>query len=103
MFEDDFLRQLMKRFDDNGSGVIDYRKFGQLVMGSKATDATSAQHNNLASSLGTDDAGTSDQMIRRRIRDQMKTILLGFRRADHEKTGACSSHSPSPIHFLIPN
>eukprot|EP01043_Picozoa_sp_COSAG02_P027730 COSAG02_NODE_1648_length_11502_cov_30.464439_5_plen_1094_part_00 len=90
MFEDDFLRQLMQRFDDDGSGVIDYRKFGQLVMGSKATDATSAQHHNLASSLGTDDAGTSDQMIRRKIRDQMKTIQLGFRHADRGNTGFIS-------------
>jgi Ca2+-binding EF-hand superfamily protein len=87
VFEDAFLRQVMKRFDDDGSGVIDYRKFGELVMGSKATDATSAQHNNPSLSLGTDDAGTSDQMIRRKIRDQMKTILVGFRHADRDKTG----------------
>ena len=31
-------------------------------------DGTSAQHNNPSLSLGTDDAGTSDQMIRRKVR-----------------------------------
>lgn len=58
-FDDEFLAQIMKKFDDDGSGVIDYRKFATLVMGSKASDGTSAVHNNLSSAAGTDDAGST--------------------------------------------
>ena len=90
IFEDAFLSQIMRRFDDDGSGVIDYRKFSELVMGSKRGDGTSAQHNNPSLSLGTDDAGTSDQMIRRKIRDQIKTIVIGFKHADLGKSGYIS-------------
>ena len=84
------LRALFNSLDADGSGVIDYRKFSELVMGSKRGDGTSAQHNNPSLSLGTDDAGTSDQMIRRKIRDQIKTIVIGFKHADLGKSGYIS-------------
>ena len=84
------MEQIMRRFDGDCSGVIDYRKFSELAMGSKRGDGTSAQHNNPSLSLGTDDAGTSDQMIRRKIRDQIKTIVIGFKHADLGKSGYIS-------------
>ena len=40
-FEESLLRQIMKEFDDTGSGELDYRKFCELVMGSKKTSASS--------------------------------------------------------------
>ena len=40
-FEESLLRQIMKEFDDTGSGEQDYRKFCELVMGSKKTSASS--------------------------------------------------------------
>ena len=40
-FEESLLRQIMKEFDDTGSGDLDYRKFCELVMGSKKTSASS--------------------------------------------------------------
>jgi Ca2+-binding EF-hand superfamily protein len=65
---------------------IDFRKFAQLVMGSKTTDGTSVGSIS-ASQPESDDNGTSQQMIRRRVREQWKPLGLACKRADPEQTG----------------
>eukprot|EP01048_Picozoa_sp_COSAG05_P004035 COSAG05_NODE_203_length_14207_cov_24.645379_12_plen_364_part_00 len=85
-FRPETLALVMRRFDDDGTG-IDYRKFAQLVMGSKASDGSSFLNPNLAAASGGDDAGTSDQMTRRKIRDQWRELGMAFRIADRGKTG----------------
>jgi Ca2+-binding EF-hand superfamily protein len=86
-FEEELLREVMARFDEDQSG-IDYRKFSQLVMGSSATDATSFGDSPAKKLLTEDDSnGTSAQFIRRKIREQWKSLGVAFRAHDRAKTG----------------
>ena len=39
VFDESVLVKLMEEYDDDGSGVIDYRKFCENVMGSHPDDA----------------------------------------------------------------
>jgi Ca2+-binding EF-hand superfamily protein len=89
-FTHELLGKVMARFDDDGQGV-DYRKFVQLVMGSKATDSTSFGDTSVASmAQGGDAAGTSTQFLKRKIREQWKSLGMAFRNTDRKQSGYVS-------------
>ena len=79
VFTEEILRQVMARFDDTGTGEIDYRKFTELVMGSKREDSTSLM-TALSGRQGyvSADGGNSDMMLRRKIRMSWKQMKSSF-------------------------
>ena len=103
-FEESLLRQIMKEFDDTGSGDLDYRKFCELVMGSKKTSASSLaiggpkgahpakpdHSSQMCSRLNcgrrwmcfaghvSADSGNSEMMIRRKVHLSFKPLKFAF-------------------------
>ena len=76
VFTEEILRQVMARFDDTGTGEIDYRKFTELVMGSKRDESTSLM-TALSGRQGhvSADAGNSAMMLRRKFTMSWKDML----------------------------
>lgn len=85
-FSDELAAKLMKEFDEDGNGEIDYQEFTTLVMGSKKDDLTSL--NTAASTEYVSTAAGNDMMmLRQKIRSQWKDLLQAFRAADKDKSG----------------
>merc|ERR1712072_353568 len=76
-FEESLLRQIMKEFDDTGSGELDYRKFCELVMGSKKTSASSLAIGGPKGHVSAD-SGNSEMMIRRKVHLSFKPLKFAF-------------------------
>jgi Ca2+-binding EF-hand superfamily protein len=85
-FSDELAEKLMKEFDEDGNGEIDYQEFTTLVMGSTKDDLTSL--NTVASTEHVSTAAGNDMMmLRRKVRTQWKDLLQAFRDVDTDKSG----------------
>ena len=77
-FEPGLLAELMASFDDTGTGSINYKQFCELVLGSTQNSASSlllGARGNAAAQ----DAGMTDMMVRRKIRESYRPIRACFR------------------------
>eukprot|EP01052_Picozoa_sp_SAG31_P048062 SAG31_NODE_9884_length_1216_cov_1.514772_1_plen_213_part_01 len=83
-FDANLLSKIIEKFDDDRTGQIDFRKFAQLVMGSKQSDKTSFGGSSREPTEISDDNGTSDQMIRRKVREQWKSLGLACKWNDRQ-------------------
>ena len=76
-FDDETFMKLMEVYDSDGSGVIDFRKFCENVMGSDSSKRSSLMRDmdNLKK-VGqvSDDRGNSVQMIKRKVRTNWKEL-----------------------------
>ena len=91
IFEDAMLKQVMDKFDDDGTGEINFRKFCQFVMGSTARDSTGIKTNfNNSSTTESADSGNSAMMLRRKIRMGAKDIRQAFKDLDRSGSGRLS-------------
>ena len=84
IFEDSTLRQVMDRFDDTGTGDIDFRKFCTFVMGSNARDASSILDTTTSGrkDFVSADGGNSEMMLFRKVRMSAKGMRHAFRDID---------------------
>ena len=84
IFEDSTLRQVMDRFDDTGTGDIDFQKFCTFVMGSNARDASSILDTTTSGrkDFVSADGGNSEMMLFRKVRMSAKGMRHAFRDID---------------------
>jgi Ca2+-binding EF-hand superfamily protein len=85
-FSDELAAKLMKEFDEDGNGEIDYEEFTTLVMGSKKDDLTSLNTSSATEHVSTG-AGNDMMMLRRKVRTQWKDLIQAFRDVDTDKSG----------------
>eukprot|EP01043_Picozoa_sp_COSAG02_P044383 COSAG02_NODE_3961_length_5981_cov_175.988949_1_plen_680_part_10 len=92
IFDDAILRKVMDKFDDDGTGEIDFRKFCTFVMGSTSRDATGIKTNivDSSSTVESADSGNSAMMLRRKIRMGAKDIRRAFKDLDRNGSGRLS-------------
>eukprot|EP01051_Picozoa_sp_SAG22_P018941 SAG22_NODE_3343_length_1768_cov_0.899940_1_plen_589_part_11 len=78
-FEEKILAKLIKEFDEDGTGELDFAKFSRLVLGStRESDGTSMTDNSALLSVS-DDNGNSDMMLRRKVREKMRPLMVMFK------------------------
>ena len=84
IFEDAMLRKVMDKFDDDGSGEINFRKFATFVMGSGARDSSSVLDTQTAGRKDyvSADGGNSEMMLFRKVRMSAKGLRHAFRDID---------------------
>eukprot|EP01052_Picozoa_sp_SAG31_P001912 SAG31_NODE_64_length_28590_cov_17.914464_22_plen_244_part_00 len=84
-FDDKILKALMKEYDDDGTGTIDFRKFVENVLGSRSgqADCISKVRPKGISNVVSSDAGTSEHMLRRKIQMAKKELRAAFRDRDN--------------------
>eukprot|EP01043_Picozoa_sp_COSAG02_P033722 COSAG02_NODE_2317_length_9151_cov_5.534909_7_plen_489_part_01 len=92
VFDEEVLRGVMDRFDDDGAGEIDFNKFVRLVMGCSARDSTALKTGTLKSGTNYEsaDSGNSAMMLRRKIRMGAKDIRRAFKDLDRNGSGLLS-------------
>eukprot|EP01050_Picozoa_sp_SAG11_P010729 SAG11_NODE_1093_length_5906_cov_10.683313_1_plen_584_part_00 len=78
VFEENLLQRIIDALDDDGSGLIDFRKFCEMVMGSKNRDANTIDTFALRgrSDHVSDDAGNSQMMLYRKVTEKRSCILV---------------------------
>jgi Ca2+-binding EF-hand superfamily protein len=79
----------MEKFDDDGTGEIDFRKFCTFVMGSTSRDATSILDTTTSGRRDyvSADGGNSEMMLFRKVRMSAKGMRHAFRDIDRMGRG----------------
>lgn len=79
-FSDSILKALMKSWDTDETGELDYVKFCKVVMGSTGAAAeTSFVNDAHARAVASDSQGNSTQFLRRKVRQEMRSLLTDFK------------------------
>ena len=90
-FSDELAAKLMKEFDADENGEIDYNEFITLVMGSSKDDNTSLNTASAQPDHVSTSAGNDMMMLRRKVRTQWKDLLQAFRDVDTDKSGTLNN------------
>ena len=74
-FEEGLLKQLIRQWDPDGTGELDFTKFSAMVMDSKRSDSTTFGGHLKPTQR------ESEQFIRRKVRQSWKELHRVFKRA----------------------
>eukprot|EP01052_Picozoa_sp_SAG31_P075815 SAG31_NODE_35050_length_326_cov_1.810573_1_plen_88_part_01 len=81
-FDDRTIEAVLQDWDPDGSNHLNYRKFCEFVMGSSSNSATSISSTSADSTVVSDAAGNSEQMLRRKVRENWKSLHVQFKHLD---------------------
>jgi len=100
-FEDALLARIIKQFDPQNTGEINFASFSELVMGSTKGDHSSVHSvrpsgcDNMVSA----DSGNSVDMIKRKVRIAWKDLRNAFRAADENCSGCLDKEELRDVLF----
>ena len=84
VFDDAMMDKLMDRFDKQGTGLITYQSFCEMVMGSKSGDSTS---------FATGASYIQPSVLLRMIRESAKDLRISCAHKDPRKTGKVTTNA----------